>query len=277
MKNNRPFKGSCRKEQRKARKNRAMGSEYSAGRTMVMDWTKFKTNHVLVTYRDMPPKVCLSWIRFMALIANIEKEPTNKQILQHMTKNEYKTMKNYFKTYEVTLENIQNKVIEDVEIYKKDKERNKIKSKSYRESMKQKEETSPGTSPGTSPLRHRLDKIRLDKSIINTTPISPEGDKVQPSKYSEDFLSFWEAYPASPNKTAKASAFKAWMKAKGRPDIDTLKAALAKVARSEKWTKNNGQFIPNPAKWINGACWEDDAGGQKQATLTELEKYCEVI
>jgi hypothetical protein len=69
-----------------------------------------------------------------------------------------------------------------------------------------------------------------------------------------DFSAFWEAYP---NKTGKQAAVKAWEKAKGRPDIAAIMAAINQQKRSEKWTKDGGQYIPNPATWINQGRWDD--------------------
>lgn len=69
------------------------------------------------------------------------------------------------------------------------------------------------------------------------------------------FAAFWQAYP---KKTAKGDAEKAWAKIK--PDADLLDKILKSVAtslRSTDWQKDNGQFIPHPATWLNGKRWED--------------------
>lgn len=71
----------------------------------------------------------------------------------------------------------------------------------------------------------------------------------------ERFDSFWKAYP---KKTAKDDARKAF--AKRKPDDDMLSAMLAALElqkASVAWTKDGGQFIPNPATWLNGGRWQD--------------------
>jgi hypothetical protein len=81
------------------------------------------------------------------------------------------------------------------------------------------------------------------------------------------FDDFWKAYP---KKTAKDDARKAFEKRK--PDADMLGqmlAALAVQKASPAWTKDGGQFIPNPATWLNGGRWQDESGSGA-ATGTEL-------
>jgi hypothetical protein len=36
-------------------------------------------------------------------------------------------------------------------------------------------------------------------------------------------------------------------------------AAVAAQATTEQWRKDDGQFIPLPASWLNGRRWEDEA------------------
>jgi hypothetical protein len=39
--------------------------------------------------------------------------------------------------------------------------------------------------------------------------------------------------------------------------LQTLLTALDKQKKSTQWKKDNGQFIPHPATWLNGKRWED--------------------
>ena len=64
---------------------------------------------------------------------------------------------------------------------------------------------------------------------------------------------FWKAYP---KKTGKEAARKSFARAKA--DIGTMLSALEVQKQSEQWTKNNGQFIPNPTTWLNQGRWEDE-------------------
>jgi hypothetical protein len=76
------------------------------------------------------------------------------------------------------------------------------------------------------------------------------------NKYTDDFLKFWECYP---KKIGKDAAWKAWIKRNGdRPEISSLIKSLSIHKVSPGWTKESGQFIPNPATWLNQGRWADE-------------------
>jgi hypothetical protein len=71
------------------------------------------------------------------------------------------------------------------------------------------------------------------------------------------FATFWKQYP---KKVAKPQALKAWKKIKPAGQLlADLMAALEKQKASADWLKDEGQFIPHPASWLNGRRWEDEA------------------
>ena len=70
------------------------------------------------------------------------------------------------------------------------------------------------------------------------------------------FVQFWKSYPRKKNK---GSAERAWRKLK--PDLFLLQAILDGLERaknSKDWTKDNGDYIPHPATWLNARGWEDE-------------------
>jgi hypothetical protein len=70
------------------------------------------------------------------------------------------------------------------------------------------------------------------------------------------FEIFWRAYP---KRIGKGAAEKSWKKI--NPDDDLLQTMLVSIANfeeSEQWQKENGQYIPNPATWLNQKRWEDE-------------------
>lgn len=72
----------------------------------------------------------------------------------------------------------------------------------------------------------------------------------------DGFNEFWSAYP---RKVGKKDAVKAWKKLK--PDDALRKAILDGVGRwkqSDQWQRDNGQYIPYPATFLNGERWNDD-------------------
>lgn len=99
----------------------------------------------------------------------------------------------------------------------------------------------------------RPDEKRSDEKRIKTEA----GNKL-PARIAHDerFKQFWEAYPRKVGKEKAKAALE-----KINPDdelLATIHAALAKQKKSVDWIKDNGQWIPHPATWLNGKRWEDE-------------------
>ena len=88
-----------------------------------------------------------------------------------------------------------------------------------------------------------------------TRPNIPSADDAQ-------FDAFWKAYP---NKIGKKLARTAWGKAKDRPPVEDVILAVKAQAQTKKWTKDNGQYVPNPATWINQGRWDDEPPPEEAA------------
>ena len=70
------------------------------------------------------------------------------------------------------------------------------------------------------------------------------------------FQAFWSVYP---KKEAKVLALKAFEKI--NPDrvlLSQIIGAIEERRKTEQWQKDSGQFIPNPATWLNNRRWEDE-------------------
>lgn len=68
---------------------------------------------------------------------------------------------------------------------------------------------------------------------------------------------FWKAYP---RKTGKGDARKKFAKALTKTSFENIMAALGKVKASAQWQKDDGQFVPYPATWLNQERWDDEVG-----------------
>jgi uncharacterized protein YdaU (DUF1376 family) len=79
-------------------------------------------------------------------------------------------------------------------------------------------------------------------------------DKTIPS-HPDGFDSFWSAYPKKVGKPAAQKAFKA---AKINGHLSEVIGDIESRLLSEAWLKNGGQFIPNPATYLNQRRWEDE-------------------
>lgn len=76
------------------------------------------------------------------------------------------------------------------------------------------------------------------------------------------FAAFWLVWP---NKVAKVAALDAWAKAgiEARLDRDELVndriiPAVRKQTDAYGWGREDGEYMPHPATWINGARWDDE-------------------
>lgn len=70
----------------------------------------------------------------------------------------------------------------------------------------------------------------------------------------ERFDEFWKLYPL---KVGKDAAWRSWQKR--RPTAELSGVILAAVAHHMPWlSRDGGQYIPNPATWLNQGRWEDE-------------------
>ena len=80
-----------------------------------------------------------------------------------------------------------------------------------------------------------------------------------------DFDQFWALYP---KKVGKGNALRSWKKIKaGNGLFKKILSAVKQQSGSEQWQKEKGQFIPNPATWLNQGRWDDEL------TLTGVPIY----
>ena len=107
-------------------------------------------------------------------------------------------------------------------------------------------------------IRNQEQEQEQEQENIKTPPTSPKENSPTSKKYSAqqyapEFESFWKEYP---KKVAKGVAYKAWMKQK--PPLDACLSSLEWQKKTDQWLKENGQYIPHPASWINAKRWEDE-------------------
>jgi hypothetical protein len=82
-------------------------------------------------------------------------------------------------------------------------------------------------------------------------PSSADADEV-----SHSFDVFWAAYP---KKVAKDDARKAWKKIKFQNGLfEKITSALDRAKKLPDWNKENGQYIPHAATWLNKKRWQDE-------------------
>lgn len=98
-----------------------------------------------------------------------------------------------------------------------------------------------------------------DGVVIDKPPSPPKGADGR-------FEKFWQAFPSKVGKDAARKAFD-----KRKPDDALLAQMLSAIdaqRKSPKWLKDGGQFIPNPATWLNQGRWMDGAEGDGSGELS---------
>lgn len=122
--------------------------------------------------------------------------------------------------------------------------------------------------------RKRDSRKYCPQSVRNLSAEEPDKKRTREEKRREvnntttpdGFSEFWNAYP---KKVGKGAAETAWKKHK--PDLATCLAAVAAARTSRDWQKDGGQFIPNPATWINQKRWEDGSAASQAQLLDPNE------
>lgn len=88
------------------------------------------------------------------------------------------------------------------------------------------------------------------------------------SSTDEKFETFWSAYP---KKTGKEAARKSWARVpKPSETLQAILKALVWQRESEQWSKDGGQFIPNPATYLNQQRWLDEPPAQSVSGLSRF-------
>ena len=110
---------------------------------------------------------------------------------------------------------------------------------------KQSESKTENTSSEKEKEKEVEIEIEIEKDI--------EKESKKQSKNS-GFELFWEAYP---KKVGKDKAKESWKKA-SKVEISVILSAIEQQKQSVQWQKDNGQYIPNPATWLNQGRWQDE-------------------
>lgn len=100
------------------------------------------------------------------------------------------------------------------------------------------------------------------ESESNPNPESESKNQSESKTREAAFDMFWDAYP---KKVGKGAAWKAFVKVK--VPVESLLSAIEQQKCSTQWTKENGQYIPNPATWLNQGRWEDELPTEKSKNI----------
>ena len=109
------------------------------------------------------------------------------------------------------------------------------------------------------PLNERTTTVQLTNNhkpiTINHKPITTDKTTLSSKQDDKGFETFWEMYP---KKVGKKAAQNVWRKIDSPiTTLELIRAALSWQQLSDQWTKDNGQYIPNPQTYLNQGRWLD--------------------
>ena len=123
------------------------------------------------------------------------------------------------------------------------------------------------TNPDESQKKPTKPENENENINILNTPLTPLGEsRVVKEPYSQEFETFWQAYP---KKVGKDAAYRAWRAKKREKRLPTVAELVGKIdtfKATDQWQRDGGQYIPNPATWINQCRWLDE-----EVQVQELE------
>ena len=115
---------------------------------------------------------------------------------------------------------------------------------------------------------NRITIEEQEKNIEKNTLAQPAAGAVERSASvlsdAQDlgFAVFWKAYP---KRRGKLAAQKAWKKLK--PPLAKVLETLSVITASREWRRDNGQFIPYPASWLNDGRWDDELPARRNRDI----------
>lgn len=123
-------------------------------------------------------------------------------------------------------------------------------------------------------IEYVYDIFEIPSSEIKAEPVRQEQPKKEVTEKqkvnTDDFETFWKAYP---KKKAKGTAERAFEKAIKKTDLQTILTAIDVQKKSAQWKEKDGQFIPYPATWLNAECWNDEVESKETDNAqAELDK-----
>lgn len=93
-------------------------------------------------------------------------------------------------------------------------------------------------------------------TISNHTPLPPDGG-------ADGFEALWSIYP---NHDSRAKAERRYRRLAPSAALQqTMRSAIEAQRLSKRWTKDNGEFVPEFATWLRNERWRDESGASGTA------------
>ena len=113
--------------------------------------------------------------------------------------------------------------------------------------------------------------IKIDNLFNNKLSKKNDLSSNRTDVYLEQFEKFYQEYP---RKAQKQNVKKWFLKHKPNDSLfEDIMKALKLFKQDKDWLKDNGQFIPYPATWLNQQRWEEKLDILEKENKKEQEQY----
>lgn len=110
--------------------------------------------------------------------------------------------------------------------------------------------------PAGDNRQRKLSKVKVSEDKVSEDTMS--------GGYAPEFEELWALYP---RKTGKGAAYKAWQKLKASKALNAkIATSIAAYKQTRQWLKDDGQYIPHFATFINQRRFDDDPGATPGST-----------
>lgn len=100
---------------------------------------------------------------------------------------------------------------------------------------------------------------QLKESVGGNNGLSPREEVPVDLRFEQ----FWSTYP---RQQGKGKARRVWEQLNPSPELaERIIKSVKRHKESEQWQKENGQFIPSPAKYLEEERWEDELEPQERS------------
>jgi len=141
-----------------------------------MDWIKVKTRHIDYDFFGQPADTGWAWIQLMSMTAALERIPSEEQMKQRVGEDIYVRLTEVLQKSDTTIEEVLDKVMEDVEKVENRKSHNREYMADYRKDLRN-EPRGQHVKGKIREEKSREDKKKLNKPFLDFKYLEPENIK----------------------------------------------------------------------------------------------------
>lgn len=204
-----------------------------------MEWTKIKTKHFLIS--DLSPTLKGHLVTLFCLVAQLEKMPTERQMMRVCTRSAIDSLSSYFQLEGKSLDSVLKKILDDVEKLNSGRVANAERQKTYRNKKKNSNAnvTRYITPQNKNKRRTREEYINSSNTLLDL--------KTKKSWFAE----VWDKYP---NKVGRQKAEKTYL-ATVKSEKDKASCLDALEIYLKHLVENTWKAPQNGSTWFNQ--WRD--------------------